>query len=85
MQHFTTNHVCKYEGGALDGVQRAQESLKNRDYKSLVVAANEISVSPNRCVLGDLPSNPPYPDHSNLPQNAYVVEMAQADFINGGA
>jgi len=60
-------------GGAISSLKNAQQYLKNGDYFSLRVEANNIIADHSDCINGGTPGIPAYPDKSILPKYAEVV------------
>ncbi|CAL0313691.1 unnamed protein product [Lupinus luteus] len=51
-----------------------QELLKKDDYFGVGTTASAITTDVDDCITGEDPEDPPYPDKSNLPQYADVVQ-----------
>ncbi|MED6136335.1 hypothetical protein PIB30_055096 [Stylosanthes scabra] len=66
-------HFTEYD--ALKEVEKAEEMLKAKDYKSVNQAAGDVGWDAETCVYGDSPSDPVFPDHSLLPHFAAYVEL----------
>ncbi|OIW20163.1 hypothetical protein TanjilG_02965 [Lupinus angustifolius] len=66
-------HFNKDEG-ALNDIDYVQELLKKGDYFGVGTAASAVLTDVDDCLTGEDPEDPPYPDKSNLPQYADVVQ-----------
>ncbi|KAE9615567.1 hypothetical protein Lal_00045278 [Lupinus albus] len=73
--HYKTclTHFNKDEG-ALGDIDYVQELLKKGDYFGVGTAASAVITDVDDCITGEDPEDPPYPDKSNLPQFADVVQ-----------
>ncbi|CAL0313693.1 unnamed protein product [Lupinus luteus] len=73
--HYQTclTHFNKDEG-ALSDINYVQELLKKGDYFGVGTAASAVITNIDDCITGEDPEDPPYPDKSNLPQYADVVQ-----------
>ncbi|OIW03147.1 hypothetical protein TanjilG_11784 [Lupinus angustifolius] len=73
--HYKTclTHFNKDEG-ALNDIDYVEELLKKGDYFGVGTAASAVITDVDDCITGEDPEDPPYPDKSNLPQYADVVQ-----------
>ncbi|KAE9597415.1 hypothetical protein Lal_00029993 [Lupinus albus] len=73
--HYKTclTHFDKDEG-ALGDIDYVQELLKKGDYIGVGTTASAIITDVDDCLTGEDPEDPPYPDKSNLPKYADVIQ-----------